>query len=111
MQRERRREIRQGINLLVNKYVDGDPHLCRAVNLSRRGMLLYKVFEPDLPIGEVEIELQLPGDERVMRLHGITFAEHRWARAQGVRFDRISDEDAEAIDAYLADPHRVSAIG
>src|SRR5438128_4758321 len=111
MQNERRRDARHPIDLLVNKYIAGDPHLCRAVNLSRRGMLLYKVFEPDLPLGEVEIELQLPGDERVLRLRGVTFAEHRWARAHGIRFTHLSDEDAEAIDAYLADPSRLQAIG
>ncbi len=111
MQNDRRRDARHTIDLLVNKYVGGDPHLCRAVNLSRRGMLLYKVFEPDLPVGEVEIEFQLPGEDRVRRLAGVTFAEHPWARAHGVRFTRISDGDAEAIEAYLADPDRVRAMG
>lgn len=108
---DRRREERASIDLLVNKYISEEPHLCRAVNLSRRGMLLHKVFEPDLPMGEVTIEFQLPGDEHVIRASGILLAEHQWARAQGVRFTRISPEDAMLIDAFMACPSRESAYG
>ena len=43
---DNRRERRMPLSILLNKYIDGEPHVCRAVNLSRGGMLLYKVFEP-----------------------------------------------------------------
>ncbi len=98
---DKRRERRSPINILLNKYVDGEPHVCRAVNLSRGGMLLYKVFEPDLPQGEVSLEFQLPGSSRILRADGQTFAEHRWARAHGVRFMRMADEDKELIERFL----------
>jgi ribosome biogenesis protein Tsr3 len=109
MRTDRRTDPRSMIDLLVNKYIGDDPHICRAVNLSRRGMLLYKVFEPDLPMSDVTIEFQLPGDEHVLRASGITLAEHRWARAHGVRFTRILDEDIRRIEAYLTDPKRLFA--
>jgi c-di-GMP-binding flagellar brake protein YcgR len=108
---ERRRENRSSIDLLVNKYIDGDPHLCRAINLSRRGMLLFKIFEPDLPLGEVTIEFQLPGDDRVIRASGMTLAEHLRARAHGVRFTRIDPAHAHLIDAFVAGLQRASAFG
>lgn len=108
---DRRSEQRTAIDLLVNKYIGEDPHLCRAVNVSRRGMLLYKVFEPDLEISEVELEFQLPGEDHVFHAAGVTLAEHRWARAHGVRFTRISPEDAALLDAYLASPNRATATG
>ena len=44
------------LNILLNKYIEGEPHVCRAVNLSRGGMLLYKVFEPDLAHSDVSLE-------------------------------------------------------
>jgi hypothetical protein len=99
---DNRRERRMPLNILLNKYIDGEPHTCRAVNLSRGGMLLYKVFEPDMPQGEVSLEFQLPGSPRVLRADGITLAEHPWARAHGVRFTRMADEDRALLDRFLA---------
>ncbi len=98
---DKRTERRNPINILCNKYIDGEPHVCRAVNLSRGGMLLYKVFEPDLPHAEVSVEFQLPGSNRIVRADGVLLAEHRWARAHGVRFTRMADEDKALIDQWL----------
>ena len=64
-------------------------------------MLLYKVFEPDVAQEEVSIEFQLPGSQRVLRADGVTLAEHKWARAHGVRFTRIADEDRALIAQFL----------
>jgi hypothetical protein len=89
------------LNILLNKYIDGEPHVCRAVNVSRGGMLLYKVFEPDLNSSEVSVEFQLPGSQRVLRADGVALAEHRWARAHGVRFTRMDSEDRALLDRYL----------
>src|SRR5437588_9151689 len=99
--RESRGERRTPIDILLNKYIDGEPHVCRAVNLSRGGMLLYKVFEPDLPHGEVSLEFQLPGSMRIVRVDGVALAEHCWARAHGVRFTRMADEDRDLVERYL----------
>jgi hypothetical protein len=96
-----RRERRMPLNILLNKYIDGEPHTCRAVNVSRGGMLLYKVFEPDVPHTEVSLEFQLPGSPRILRADGVTLSEHAWARAHGVRFTRMADEDRELLERYL----------
>jgi hypothetical protein len=98
---DNRRDRRMPLNILLNKYIDGEPHVCRAVNVSRGGMLLYKVFEPDVAHTEVSLEFQLPGSARVLRADGVTLAEHRWARAHGVRFTAMADEDRDLIDRYL----------
>src|SRR5262245_58451520 len=111
MRSDRRSDQRATLDLLVNKYIGDDPHVCRAVNLSRRGMLLYKVFEPDVAVDTVTIEFQLPGDDHVLRASGITLAEHKWARAHGVRFTTLSEDDARRIDAWLRNPKREAATG
>lgn len=108
--RPERRQRRVNIDLLLNKYIDGEPHVCRAVNVSTGGMLLYKVFEPDLVQEEVSLEFQLPGSPRVLRADGITLAEHRWARAHGVRFTRIADEDRQLIESFLRGDLREDAV-
>ena len=97
-----RRERRMPINILVNKYIDGEPHCCRAVNVSRGGVLLYKIFEPELAHSEVSLELQLPGSPRILRIDGVALAEHPWARAHGVRFVRMADEDRALIDRFVS---------
>jgi hypothetical protein len=96
-----RRERRMPVNILLNKYIDGEPHVCRAVNLSAGGMLLYKVFEPSVPHSEVSIEFQLPGSSRVLRADGVALAEHPWARAHGVRFTRMDDDDRALLHRFL----------
>ena len=96
-----RRQRRVGVDILINKYIDGEPHVCRAVNVSAGGMLLYKVFEPDVDQEEVSLEFQLPGSQRVLRCDGVTLAEHKWARAHGVRFTRIASEDRALLDQFL----------
>jgi len=98
---DNRRERRMPLSILLNKYIDGEPHVCRAVNLSRGGMLLYKCFEPDLQHSEVSLEFQLPGSPRVLRADGVTLSEHRWARAHGVRFTSMAEEDRDLLDRFL----------
>src|SRR5262249_8277239 len=87
---EHRRTRRAPLNILLNKYIEGEPHVCRAVNLSSGGMLVYKVFEPDMATEEVSIEFQLPGSSRVLRADCVALQEHRWARAHGMRFVRMA---------------------
>src|SRR5215471_4852118 len=99
--KDNRGDRRMPIDILLNKYIDGEPHVCRAVNLSRGGMLLYKVFEPDLAHEEVSVEFMLPGSNRVLRADGVTLTEHRWSRAHGVRFTRMADEDRALIEQWL----------
>ena len=100
--KDNRAERRMPIDILLNKYIDGEPHTCRAVNISKGGMLLYKVFEPDMESSaDVSLEFQLPGSNRILRVDGVTLAEHRWARAHGVRFVRMSDDDRELLQQYL----------
>ena len=101
MASDRRRDPRCPIDLLVNKYIDGEPHACRAVNVSRRGMLLHKLFEPATAPGEVMLEFQLPGLDRLLHVDGVVLAEHPLASAHAVRFRAMSDLDAAALEAFL----------
>lgn len=100
---ELRQQRRRPVNLLVNKYVDGVPHLCRAVNLSASGMLLYKIGEPAFAPGPVELEFLMPDVELVVRLRGQVLAETTTARAHAVRFTQIPAEVAELLAEVLSD--------
>jgi PilZ domain len=99
--KDNRADRRISVDILLNKYIDGEPHTCRAVNISRGGMLLYKVFEPALEHSDVSLEFQLPGSNRILRIDGVTLSEHRWARAHGVRFTAMSDDDQALLQQFL----------
>ena len=61
MKNDQRQNPRRPIDILLNKYIDGQPHVCRGVNISRGGMLVHRVLEPDVPHLSVTVELELPG--------------------------------------------------
>lgn len=101
MAREQRSEQRTPVDMVLNKYVNGEPHLCRAVNLSRGGMLLRKIFEPELAHHAVLLEFQLPGTEQVLRVEGVALMESPEARTVGVRFTNLSAEAETVLATYL----------
>lgn len=104
---DQRQHRRRPVSFLLNKYVDGVPHLVRAVNLSQGGMLLHKVGEPEprqaQPPGQVELEFIVPESQVVVRLRGQVLTE-AGARAHAVRFLDVPSEIQPLIDAALAAP-------
>lgn len=102
MANEKRSERRLPVDIVLNKYINGEPHLCRALNISRGGMLLRKVFEPNLPHHLVLLEFQLPGCDDVLRVEGVALMESPAARSVGVRFTRMSEESRQHIDRFLS---------
>lgn len=119
---DQRQHRRRPVSFLLNKYVDGVPHLVRAVNLSRGGMLLHKVGEPEPRVGkdgrddrdgrdgrpgdfpgQVELEFIVPESQVVVRLRGQVLTEVG-ARAHAVRFLDVPSEIQPLIDAALAAP-------
>jgi hypothetical protein len=69
METERRAAPRRSAHVYFNKYIDGHPYLCEAVELSASGMLVRRVNEPDAPRACYALELAAgplgPGDERI----------------------------------------------
>lgn len=117
---DQRQQRRRPVSFLLNKYIDGVPHLVRAVNLSRGGMLLHKMGEPeprrravaeradladrvDAGAGQVELEFIVPESQVVVRLRGQVLTE-AGARAHAVRFLDVPSEIQPLIDAALAAP-------
>jgi hypothetical protein len=98
---DQRQTQRKSVNIVLNKYIHGQPHLCCAVNLSRGGMLLRKVFEPNIRHETVVLEFQLPGSSRVLRTEGVILSTSAAARSVGVRFVRPSAEVSRLLERFL----------
>lgn len=65
MELDRRSAPRTPAHLYFNKYIDGVPHLCEALEISMTGMLVRRVHEPDEDLACYAVELGLPGVDEV----------------------------------------------
>jgi hypothetical protein len=98
---DHRLELRAPVDILLNKYIDGIPHVCRATNLSRGGMLVHKLLEPEKNATEVGLQFQLPGEDRIITAAGRVVYQHKWLRASGVRFTNLAVEHRELIERFI----------
>ncbi|MGE0326180.1 MAG: PilZ domain-containing protein [Polyangiaceae bacterium] len=99
-QSERRAAERRPFDVYFNKYLEGQPYLCRSVDLSRTGMKVLRLSEPSSAVDAFPVELQLPGDPESVWI---------WARAvrseqadQALEFVGIDDAVRARIERYLA---------
>lgn len=66
---DRRAAARTPVQIFLNKYVDGVPHLCEAIELSMTGLLVRRVAEPDGERACYALEIShKPGSEPDERL-------------------------------------------
>ena len=101
MKNDQRRDPRRPIDILLNKYVSGQPHICRGINMSRGGMLIDKGLEPDVPHLSVTVELELPGSPEVLCVEGVVLGADRDSRAMAIRFLRMPQRIAQLIERFI----------
>ena len=98
---DKRVNFRVPVDILLNKYIKGRPYLCRASNLSRRGLLVHRIHEPDTKETQIGLQFQLPGSDRVITVAGEITYEHEWMQANGIRFTSVAPEHQQIIDDYI----------
>jgi hypothetical protein len=105
MSSDRRRSPRTRVDLFINKYIDGYPHLCRAIEVSDGGVLVERVNEP-----EIEREFY-PVEIGVMEVEGERAPERIWLWArqvwrdgarQALRFVGAEEHDVERLRRVLS---------
>jgi hypothetical protein len=104
---ERRTDDRRPVDLLLNRFLDGYPFLCRAVDISRKGMRLETFREPAGAPRFMGLQFQLPGVDEVITASGeAVFADARdedgSRRAVGIRFTALPPRSAALIESFLA---------
>ena len=97
---DRRDDSRQPLGVYFNKFIAGHPHLCRAVDISRRGLLAETCGEPELRREAFSLELQLPGLSRSLWIWARCVGKR--GRRQAYRFLQLDAEDQRALDGYVA---------
>lgn len=102
METERRAAPRRSAHVYFNKYIDGQPHLCEAVELSASGMLLRKIHEPEAPRACYALELAAgpmgPGEERIWLCASPVWSEGGF---EALRFVAQSDRDRTLLDGLM----------
>lgn len=103
-QHERRGDrdgLRVEIDILLNKFIDGRPHLARATNISRRGLLLHRMFEPANDHAVVGLQFQLPESDRVITCAARIVRKDPALDAHGIAFTHMAPEHQQLIDAFV----------
>lgn len=104
---EKRKQRRVNVDILLNKYVAGVPYMARASDISREGVGLARLIEPELEGHRVGLQFQLPGSEEVIYAEGEVVRE--WAEAgeaavqgSGVRFTLLTERHRRLIEGFVA---------
>jgi hypothetical protein len=100
--RERRESHRRPVDLLVNRFLNGYPYLCRATDISRSGMRIVPLIEPAQPPRYMGLQFQLPGTDEILTASGEAVCVAGKRRAFGIRFTRVPSGTAAIIDRFCA---------
>ena len=101
----KRKHDRVPLDIYLNKYVAGVPYMARTADISREGVALAHLIEPDLSGKRVGLQFQLPGSEEVIYAEGEIVRE--WLgtgeEGSGIKFTLLTERHRRLIDAYVVD--------
>ena len=99
---DRRYNKRVEVDLLINRFLNGQPYLCRMVDISRTGIRLAPMIEPDGDLAPRYrgLQFQLPDRNDVLTASGVTIT--RDDKTVGVRFTSLPPDSAWAIESFLS---------
>ncbi len=103
--RDRRSSRRAGVEILLNKYIDGYPHTCRAIDLSMGGVLVNRIHEPQLDREFYSLQLGLPGEDPIW-----VWSRPVWTKGsrQALRFVSMEAGDRARLARYLGTVKRAA---
>lgn len=91
------------MDIFLNKYVAGVPYMTRAADISREGVGIAHLIEPELHGKRVGLQFQLPGSEEVIYAEGEVVRE--WCdleeEGSGIRFTLMTERHKKLIDSYI----------
>ena len=100
VQDDRRQDRRAKVDLLINRFLDGHPYMCRMTDISRTGARLVPILEPQRAPRFMGLQFQLPGTEAIVTAAGEAVSTEG-ARTVGIRFTNLPPDSAWAIEAFL----------
>ena len=98
----RRTSERAKVDILVNRFIDGHPYMCRVTDISARGLRLVPLLEPRGEHRFMGLQLQLPGTSTVVTASAEAMNGLGAQDGTGVRFTHLAPESEHAIRQFLA---------
>ena len=102
LRNERRTNHRVSLDVLANRFLDGYPYLCRATDISSKGIRLRRFNEPSVRSRYVGLQFQLPGSDEVLTASGEVVSSDEGSQAVGIRFTHLSPNARKAIERFLS---------
>ena len=99
---DRRYNKRVKVDMLINRFVNGQPYLCRMVDISRTGIRLAPMIEPDGGQSPSYMGLQFQLSDRNDVLTASGMAITRDDKTVGVRFTRTYEHLTAKLPQCLA---------
>lgn len=102
----KRGQNRVALDIYLNKYVAGVPYMTRASDISREGVGLAHLIEPNMAGNRVGLQFQLPGCEEVIYAEGEVVRE--WCdldhneEGSGVRFTLLTERHRKLIEQFVS---------
>jgi hypothetical protein len=99
---DRRWNKRVKVDLFINRFLNGLPYMCRMVDISRTGIRLAPMIEPDGSTAPayMGLQFQLPDRNDVLTASGVTVT--RDGKTVGIRFTSLPPDSAWAIESFLS---------
>lgn len=97
---DRRLDRRAKVDLLINRFLDGHPYMCRMTDISRSGARLVPILEPHRAPRFMGLQFQLPGTDVIVTASGEAIAGNG-AATVGIRFTNLPPDSAWAIETFL----------
>jgi hypothetical protein len=99
--KERRSDPRREVDVLMNRFLNGYPYLCRASDISRTGMRIHPISGAESATRFVGLQFQLPGSGDVITASGEVVSSSAGGPL-GVRFTRMPGVSSDRIGRFLA---------
>ncbi len=85
--------------MFFNKYIDGYPYLCRALDISSGGMLTSSVNEPKHDLESFPVEFRLPGAPESIWAWAKSVG--RRGEREGIQFVKLNPDDRRRLERCL----------
>jgi hypothetical protein len=99
---DRRYAQRVKVDMLVNRFLNGQPYMCRMIDISRTGARLVPIIEPEggKAPSYMGLQFQLPDGNEILTGSGVAVT--RNGRTVGIRFTNLPPDAAWAIESFLS---------
>ena len=99
---DRRYNKRVKVDMFINRFLNGQPYMCRMVDISRTGIRLAPMLEPDGSQGPsyMGLQFQLPDRNDILTASGVAIT--RDDKTVGIRFTSLPPDAAWAIESFLS---------